>query len=244
MCRELDDLILSRDLRTNQIDDYILELKNRRLSNRTINRRLAALSKILKTAQRQGFLDTLPYLTRQREAQHRTRWLTKKEELQILDLLSTWGQDLIKDAMIVSVDTGVRFSELGRITPKDVTPKSLFIGVSKNDTSRLIPLTQRARIVLETRSFSKERTENIFPKGKQWHREWRDKMRNHLGLTDVLWHTLRDTTASRLIQGGMGLVHVKAWMGHKALTTTLKYAYLSPAILTQGLELLESADVS
>jgi len=44
----------------------------------------------------------------------------------------------------------------------------------------------------------------------------------------VTWHTLRHTFASRLAMAGVDLTTVKELMGHKDITTTMRYAHLSP----------------
>lgn len=241
ICRELGGKRPVTELTTSVINDYILDLKDNRKSNGTINRRLACLSKILKTAQRQGHLDALPHLERQKEGMNRIRWLTVEEEKQYLDLLEFWGATDVRDAFIVSIDTGIRFGELCRIKPKHVTKDGLYVEVSKNDQPRLIPLTQRAREVLDSRSMNpRPGTGTLFPVSKQWHRGIFDRAREQLGFDDVVWHTLRHTTCSRLIQGGMPLVHVKEWMGHRAIQTTMRYAHLAPKHLATGVGVLES----
>lgn len=228
---------------TEVVDKYILDLKQAGNSNGTVNRKLACLSKILKYAKEVGKLDTLPVFHRQREGTNRIRWLTKDEETQIIDTLYHWGKFDLMDAAIVSVDTGIRHGELQRIKPKDVIPDGLYIGESKNDASRLVPLTARARKVLDNRirnNKEKGLTGTVFPsESRDWHRSTWERVRNHLELDDVVWHTFRHTTCSRLVQGGVPLTHVKEWMGHKTITTTMRYAHLAPKHLQEIVGVLE-----
>ena len=61
---------------------------------------------------------------------------------------------------------------------------------------------------------AQERVGNLFPVNiDTLSRNW-DKVRFHLGYDDLVLHCFRHTTASRLVQRGVGLKTVKEWMGH------------------------------
>ena len=63
--------------------------------------------------------------------------------------------------------------------------------------------------------------------------------RNILDLNGDVWHTLKHTTASRLVQNGVPLVTVKEIIGHKTISTTMRYAHLQPANVVAEIETLE-----
>lgn len=231
---------LISSIKTTAIDDYILHMKDNNSAGGTINRKLATLSKILRQAHEEGKLSAMPKLRRQKEGQNRIRWLTHEEEELMLNTLDSWGDQDMIDAIVVSIDTGVRASELLRIKRSDITKEGLYIGDSKNGYPRLVPLTFRARNTLEIRS----KTSNnnlLFDFQVNWYRDRFDRLRNHLDLHDVVWHTLRHTCASRLVQGGVPITHVKDWMGHKSITTTMRYAHLAPKHLQVGVSVLEKS---
>jgi len=227
------------DITTSVIDDFIMEQKSKGRANGTINRKLAALSKILRFAHEHGKLENMPVFHRQKEGKNRIRWINQDEELMIMKTLEQWGQIDILEAFIVSVDTGIRYSELLNIRTKDIIKDGLYIGESKNEQPRLVPLTKRSREVLLMRSKNLEPNQRVFDFKYNWHRSIWERAKNHLGLDDVVWHTLRHTTCSRLVQGGLPLPHVKDWMGHKTIITTMRYAHLAPIHLTEGLTILE-----
>ena len=225
------------DISTDLIDDFIMFEKNKRSSNGTINRKLATLSKIIRHAHEGGRLNRMPVFHRQREGNTRVRWLTKEEEKACIDLMFSWGATDLVDAFIVSIDTGIRRGEMLRIKASDVSKEGLYVYQTKNDQPRIVPLTARARQALSDRA---QRMDGLlFPYNDQWERSTWERLRNHLSMPDVVWHTLRHTTCSRLVQGGMPLTHVKEWMGHKTIITTMRYSHLAPKHLQQGVSLLE-----
>ena len=79
----------------------------------------------------------------------------------------------------------------------------------------------------------------VIPFKTYWYRDRWDRLRHILKLDDAPWHTLRHTTASRLVQRGVQLVVVKEIMGHRSIHTTMRYAHLQPANLVDAISVLE-----
>ncbi len=59
------------------------------------------------------------------------------------------------------------------------------------------------------------------------------------GIEDASAHTLRHTFASRLVQKGVNLAHIQALLGHKSITTTMRYAHISSDNLRDAVDVLE-----
>ncbi|MDX2347977.1 MAG: tyrosine-type recombinase/integrase, partial [Nitrospirota bacterium] len=55
-------------------------------------------------------------------------------------------------------------------------------------------------------------------------------------IQDASWHTLRHTTASRLVMAGVPLPTVKEVLGHRDIQTTLRYAHLAPSHIQAAME--------
>ena len=59
-------------------------------------------------------------------------------------------------------------------------------------------------------------------------RVWFDDVISAAGIPNYTWHTNRHTFASRLVMAGVDLRTVQELLGHKSITTTLRYAQLAP----------------
>lgn len=102
---------------TDLVDAWITALRKRGNSGGTINRKLAALSKVTRVAasrpERSGYAPAnRPTFTRQQEAEGRIRHVTEAEEKTLLGFLYQWGQHDHWDAVVVLTDTGMRCGEL------------------------------------------------------------------------------------------------------------------------------------
>ena len=234
-------------LTTDRIDGYILDLERIGNSNATINRKLAALSKMIRFAHRRGWIDTLPHFERKREGQGRIRYLTKAEEKQLHGWAMVHGYEAHADLWTFLIDTGLRMGEALKLTWEDVetytqspaphhaSPRVTVWG-SKNGESRTVPLTSWCNRMLRARWGADK------PFGMSYHsaRHVLDKTKPRAGLgSDVVLHTMRHTCASRLVQAGVPILTVKEWLGHKSIQVTMRYAHLAPQNLFDALEALE-----
>lgn len=213
---------------------YITHLRGRENGNATVNRKLAALRVILRCAHRAGHLPALPYIPHMKEQKGRVRWLTEEEEAQVISLLERWSMADLHDLVVYLLDTGWRLGEALRLdVDRDVDweREVATVWVAKSGRPRTTPLTQRALAALAGRKgWGMSYTQAVY----QW-----SKVRQHLGLHDVVLHTLRHTCCSRLVQRGVPLAVVQQWMGHESIQTTMRYAHLAPVHLEQARAALE-----
>lgn len=223
------------NMNTERIHAYVNDMKERKRSNGTINRHMAALRKVLKHAHSINALADMPEAPKLKEARHRLRWFSKQEEDKILDTLRSRGCDELADMAVVSIDTGMRASELLKFDThlhqigKDGL--GLYIPDRKNGDSLLLPATKRVQDIIKKGRFTRS--------VKSYRRAW-ESVRSDLGLDDCVWHTFRHTCCSRLVQGGMDIRKVQEWMGHRNISTTMLYAHLAPTSLLTGLDILEA----
>ena len=229
-------------LTADRLDDYSAHLGDTGNSNATINRKLAAVSKMLTLAVERGKLTRRPKIHRKREGVERVRFLTDQEELNALRLLSHWGKLDHAEAFTVLVDTGLRGGELWRLEGRDcdLAQGLLHIWQTKNQQPRSVPMTDRVRQIIETRRALYSGP--LFPGSSNgWFEHVWDRMKAALHLShdpQFVPYALRHTCASRLVQRGVNLRVVQEWLGHKSISITLRYAHLCPANLLAAVHVL------
>lgn len=231
-----------------KLDEYTTHLVNQGNSNATVNRKLAAVSRMLSLAVARGKLSRKPVIQRKREGIGRVRFLSDAEEAAALKLLAHWGKGAHVDVFIVLIDTGLRGGELWRLEGRDcdMTQGLLSIWMTKNGHPRSVPMTDRVRAIVDKRR-AMYRRGPLFPEGdNHWFDRVWSRMREALQLSQdsqFIPYALRHTCASRLIQRGVPLKVVQEWLGHKTITVTLRYAHLCPTNLLDAVKVLNTKEV-
>lgn len=238
--KELQDILKDKpvSLITDvDIEDILLELRERNNSNATINRKLAALSKVLRQAHKTGVLERTPHLPRQKESVGRIRFLTQDEEHRLVSSLRFMREDHA-DFLEFLIDTGMRVGEALKFTWEDLGEGSVTLWETKNNRSRTIPLTQRAKASVGR---SNRQQRYVFEHINRYgFRTSFDRARDHAGLgKDVIPHVMRHTCASRLVQGGVDIRRVQVWLGHTTIAMTMRYSHLAPKDLEVCVAALE-----
>jgi integrase len=202
----------------------------------TINRKLSLVSRALTECRKMGYLEATPDIPRLPVRNAKLRWLTEDEWTRLSRACASLeceedGEDLL-NLLTFLLYTGCRLSEalnsrrgllafhLDQVTFTD----------TKNGRDRTVPLVPAAAIALVDgwpADWTTSRIQYLF-----------GKVREVAGLPDVTLHTLRHTCASWLVQRGVDLYRVKAWLGHTSITTTERYAHLAPSSLDDAARLL------
>lgn len=226
-----------------QIDAFVEHcLSNVGNTGATVNRKLACLSRIMRTAFERGELSAIPRMPRRREGEHRVRFLTTREEEHLQEVLTCCTQD-IQDAVMMLLYTGFRCGELWRLEVRDVDfdHGTLTAWKTKNRHPRTIPIVGSIKGIVERRVCMVEHG-RLFPKGSnEWLRRPWVTIRHLMGMDNdeqFVPHMLRHTCATRLSQAGVTMPIIKEWMGHSTITTTARYAHFSPKDLRNAALLL------
>lgn len=231
-----------QDIGLTEIDNAIAKMRKAGNANGTVNRMLAALSRMLRFAASRGYITNSPRIERLREPVGRIRYLTDEEEALLLQHLRSQGYHNIADLVIVLVDTGLRVGEAFRLEWRDIDDERLIANGRKANNNTGIPLTTRVREVFQRR---KDNLEGNGPflsvTYDNLRRAWR-RSRHLMELQDdpqFIPHALRHTFISRLIQRGVDIVTVQELAGHKTLVMTRRYAHLAPRNLVDAIRKLE-----
>lgn len=193
----------------------------------TINRKLAALSRMMSFAYDRGWITKKPKFQKLREAEGRVRFLTKDEYRRITADLES-DPDM-RDLVVVLVETGLRLSEALSLAWDDIDFEGghLRVWLNKSDKPRSIPLSSAAWNALFPR-----REDGIGPFAAlslhSVRHRW-DAMKKRLGLLhdkEFTPHCCRHTFASWLVQKGVPIFTVKELCGHRCIEVTMRYAHL------------------
>lgn len=242
---ELDELMLG--CRRSAFDEHDVDfltgkLRERGNSNATINRKMAALSKLLRKAFRMGDIHSLPEFRRQKERAGRIRSLTREEEEALFAALLAASAEY-HALSIFLVDTGARLGEATGLRWGDIAEGRVTFWFTKSNRSRTVPLTLRAQEALESQKGRSGKTPGPFChlRHYRYRAAWNEaKRRVGLGSDkDVVPHVLRHTCASRLVQGGIDMRRVQIWLGHQTLQMTMRYAHLATNDLDNCVAILE-----
>jgi integrase len=225
------------------LDSLIASLRKRGNSNATINRKMAALSKLLRKAYKMGDVHSLPEFRRQKEKSGRIRFLDADEEKALFAAVSA-KSELYGRFCIFLVDTGARLGEGIGLRWGDVVNGRVTFWITKSGKSRSVPLTARAKKAIK--ASDKRRLGPFVEIDQQQFRTAWNKAKAEVGLgedPDVVPHVLRHTCASRLVHGGIDLRRVQTWLGHQTLQMTMRYAHLASYDLDMCVPVLERAAV-
>lgn len=221
------------------LDSLIGTLRERGNSNATINRKMAALSKLLRKAHKMGDIYNLPEFIRQKERVGRIRFLETEEEKRLFAAIKSRCEDSYRLAVFL-VDTGCRLGEAIGVTWNDLQDHRVTFWLTKSNRSRTVPLTRRANKAAQILHDGQKGPFSMLTQVR-FRQIWNEaKAEVGLGKDDqVVPHILRHTCASRLVRGGIDIRRVQMWLGHQTLQMTMRYAHLATHDLDSCVKVLE-----
>lgn len=238
----LDDFIPSTmplsEITTSYIVSITAKMKQGGVSNSTINRRLSALSRILKHAERLE-ITKRPPIDFLREPKGRERTLSQAEERKVDRYFRHVGLRRSWAVTFFLLYTGCRLGEVFTLNrDRVVNGKAMFhYTITKTSKTRLVPLVGPARDAWELICQESELDCPFSILPKDTYRGHWTRLKQHLKLEDdtgFVPHMLRHTCASRLVSNGIPLAKVMLWMGHTSIQTTMRYAHLAPHDLEEA----------
>ena len=224
------------------LDRLVNALRKRGNSNATINRKMSALSKLLRKAHKMGDISVLPDFTRQKERAGRVRFLEHDEEARLFAAIGA-RNELYRRLCIFLVDSGARLGEALGLRWNDLQGSMATFWITKSGRSRSVPLTTRAR-----KAIGHATSRGLGPFSgidqQQFRTVWKLAKQDSgfLDDPDLVPHVLRHTCASRLVRGGIDIRRVQMWLGHQTLQMTMRYAHLASHDLDLCVPVLERAN--
>ncbi|HEY6288559.1 MAG TPA: tyrosine-type recombinase/integrase [Nitrospiraceae bacterium] len=219
--------------------DYIARRQSEGLASGTINRELAALTRMFRLAARQTppLVSTMPHIPHLKEHNVRQGFFTDEE----YTLLRAALPDHLKVPFILAYWTGMRMGEVLRLRWDQVDLAEGLVrlepGTTKSGRGRLIPLPAEVCAVLRQ---WKDQTSRRYPaspwvchyRGEQLARIQKklwDKICQRVGLTDKLFHDLRRTAIRNMVRRGISERIAMEISGHRTRSVFDRYDIVSEA---------------
>lgn len=225
-------------------------MDKKRLSNRSKNYAIALTRQVFNFAIRNelftGDNPAARFDELKKEDNRRMKFLSEEELDNLLRELKKHSYSVYLMALI-SADSGLRAGEIFNLTWADVSieEKLLFLRDTKNGKNRFAYMTDRVaeefaklkkgegnEFVFQSRAGNKiEHVSRTFERAVK-------ALGLNDGITDrrqkVVFHSLRHTFASRLVQERVSLYEVKELLGHSDIAMTMRYSHLANDTLRQA----------
>jgi integrase len=223
-------------------------------SNSTVNHELAILKQLFAKAIAWGYLEKgknpKENVKKLPESKGRVRFLSLEEAKALLAAASPH----LRPILITALETGMRRSEILRLTWDDLDMKNgiLYVSEAKNGDPRHVPMSSRLRATLAAlpRSLHGRYIFLGMPKVKKMRqigtpgKPFQDvdtsfeNACTKARITGFRFHDLRHTAASYMVMAGVPMKTVGEILGHKTATMTERYSHLTPEHKRQAVELL------
>lgn len=192
-----------------------------RLTNSTINRRLAVLRRVAALAfKRWGWLEShlAPAIELLPENPPRLEWFTRTKLAKTLRSIHNRER---RRAVLVAAFTGIRRGLIAKYRPMQLQGDLIFLPTNKNGRPLMVPVVHHIRFALN-------RPINVHP----------DTLTHDIAKAapGMRFHDLRRSAGSWLIQAGVDITVVSRILGHRDIRTTLRiYAHLLVDNLREGM---------
>jgi integrase len=212
----------------------------------TINRELALLKHLFTKAIEWGLVSSDPTKKVKLfpEKPNKLRVLSNDEFQKLHDAAS----DFLKPILVIAVNTGMRRNEILNLTWDDIdlVRRHIYIGDSKNNERRIIPINETLFRTLKALKKSSQNKYLFANRNggavKSVKKAFWGALRRS-GIAHCRLHDLRHTFASNLVMAGVDIVTVQELMGHKDISMTKRYSHPTPQHKKQAVERLKSAPI-
>jgi len=182
----------------------------------------------------------------------RVRFLSRDEAAKLLKALSMRSRKL-NDICLLSLYSGLRAGEIFNLTWGDVDFErgQLFVREPKSGKNRFAYLTSEALGILSDRYADQDKNDFVFvsSRGKKiaYISNLFEQVVKELGFNEgvadprqkVVFHTLRHTYASWLVEKGIDIYTVSKLLGHSNIIMTQRYSHLGENSLRAAVKRLE-----
>jgi len=234
-------------LKPKDIRLWLVNLSEKKLTNKTISRKLSTLKTFYKFLHKDGFVDGNPVVRiNAPKIEKRLPAFVKEAEISIEKLKKIEGDTFEekRNFLIFEVfyQTGIRLSELLLLKEKDFSDGKILVN-GKRNKHRIIPLSNdlviRISDFITLKRNNRVYSDNIFcnKSGEKLYPKLVYRIINsYLGRITKMDrrspHVLRHTFATHMLNNGAGLETLKELLGHSSLSATQVYTHNTFSQLT------------
>lgn len=206
-------------------------------SNATVVRYLASISHAFTVAMKdwQWVTDNpVSKISKPRQGRGRERYLSDDERERLLAACRASANRYLLPVVVLAISTGMRRGEIMNLHWHDIDFQrgSILLTATKNDTSRSVPLTGLALMLLQDLAKVRRLDTSLLFYGSlpnkpmDLKKPWEAAVRQ-ASLENFRFHDLRHTAASYLAMNGATTMEIAAVLGHKTLQMVKRYSHLT-----------------
>lgn len=198
-----------------------------------------------------GEVPTANFLKRQKIDNRRQRYLSHEEATLLLEEIKKHSATTYRVSLL-SLNSGMRFGEIAGLLWQhvDTDRKEILVVDAKNGESRAVYMTAAA-VQMFAEMQRGAANELVFPatNGKRMERISNvfAAAANHIGLNEgitdrrmkFVFHSLRHSCASWLVNSGVELPVIAKILGHKTLAMTMRYSHVNDRTVRNAMSLLD-----
>lgn len=224
----------------------LLEEPGNRGQNRSpggVNRIMSMMNTLMSELVELEILDAYPKVKPLKENNTRKNFYTRAHIERMVQLaVDVFSDQELAEAIQFAVFTGCRQSELLNLLIKDIDTDNRLLTFTdtKNGEDHIIDIHPDLMGVLKWRTVVKKPDDKAFDfdSDDELRRKFY-KVRDLVGLDEeFVWHTLRHTTATWLVDRGVPIQTIASVLNHKTLQTTERYAKVSNQARKSAIDLL------
>jgi len=221
---------------------WMVELLEKKLTNKTVNRKISTLRSFFKWLKNVGLSEVNPVLkVKPPKIEKRLPQFVKSGELEDQRISPVFNSDFDgqRDRLMLELfyQTGIRLSELIELKEINVDSQQIKV-LGKRNKERIVPISNELFILIQKYRLIKPKSQNSLDfffcqkNGKKINPMFvYRKINNYLGTVSNVQkkspHVLRHTFATHMLNNGAGLETLKELLGHASLAATQVYTHNS-----------------
>lgn len=221
---------------------WMVDLLEKKLTNKTVNRKISTLRSFFKWLKNAGYSEINPVLkVKPPKIEKRLPQFVKSSELENQRISPVFNSDFEgqRDRLMLELfyQTGIRLSELIELKEINVDSQQIKV-LGKRNKERIIPISSELFNLIQKYRLIKPVSQNSLDfffcqkNGKKINPMFvYRKINNYLGTVSNVQkkspHVLRHTFATHMLNNGAGLETLKELLGHASLAATQVYTHNS-----------------